>query len=188
MIGNGAFANSTSTYSVTFLSGGNKIASNSLVQNTITSPNSYQYYWFTVSVRNSLSQLLRWNHLIVLGGGNDTNLSVQREVDLYVSLFNGRLPTAEDCDLKAETNGPDYLNVNSDDAIFQNRTQLLQQGPNRVLFIVGVRGQLAGTSYTLLNWGPNLPTQNETFYSYTDLTIQRSTASVQFLPRATQDV
>lgn len=64
---------------------------------------------------------------------------------MYVSLFNGRLPTAEDCDLRAETTGPDYLNINSDDVIFQNRTQLLQQGPNRILFIVGVRAQSANT-------------------------------------------
>jgi hypothetical protein len=52
---------------------------------------------------------------MVLGMGNDTSSTQFREVDMYVSLFNGRLPTAEDCDLRAETTGPDYLNVNSDD-------------------------------------------------------------------------
>ena len=59
---------------------------------------------------------------MVLGAGNDASSTAPREVDMYVSIFNGRLPTAEDCDFRADTTGPDYLTVNSDDGIFSNRT------------------------------------------------------------------
>ncbi len=72
--------------------------------------------------------LTRWNHLIVLGQTAEPSAG-QREVDLYLSAFNGRLPTAEDADLRAETVGPDYLNINAEDDFFIQRRPLLQLGP-----------------------------------------------------------
>jgi hypothetical protein len=116
---------------------------------------------------------------MVLGMGNDSS-DATREADMYVSVFNGRLPTTEDSDLRAETNGPDYLSINSDDSFFASRPTTLIQGPSRILVIVGVRALSANTSFTLLNWGPNIPSQNEAFYSYADLTAARPNQTVQF--------
>lgn len=72
-------------------------------------------------------------------------------------MFTGKLPTETDFDFKSERNGPDHILIGSDDPLFGNRQQLMQSGPSRILFIVGVRGQ---GDYTLLNYGPNIPSEN----------------------------
>lgn len=99
--------------------------------------------------------LSRWNQLILVGNANSTNST--RDFDLYISVFTGKLPTETDFDFKSERNGPDHILIGSDDPLFSNRQQLMQSGPSRILFIVGVRGQ---GDYTLLNYGPNLPSEN----------------------------
>jgi hypothetical protein len=45
---------------------------------------------------------------------------------------------------------------------------------------VGVKALTAGTSYTLMNWGPNLP--DEAFFSYQDLSLTR-TSTATFQPK-----
>jgi hypothetical protein len=61
--------------------------------------------------------------MIIVGGNGDSgNSSSPRDVDLYVSVFNGRLPTEDDFDYKSERNGPDNLVISSDDALFTSRS------------------------------------------------------------------
>jgi hypothetical protein len=45
----------------------------------------------------------------------------QRDVDLYASVFTGRLPNEKDFDYKSERSGPDHILINSDDALFQDK-------------------------------------------------------------------
>ena len=59
--------------------------------------------------------MLKWNHMIIVGT-NDTI----RDIDMYASVFSGRLPSANDYDMKADTSGSDWLNFNSDDEVFSN--------------------------------------------------------------------
>ena len=131
-------------------------------------------------MKNNKGTLINWNHLIILGMGNSTLSTTLRDADIYVSLFNGRLPTAEDSDLTAETNGPDYLNISSDDPYFLSRPLLLKQGPSQILIIIGIRGKASNTSFTLLNWAPYLSKQSEAFFSFTDLNSSKPSSSIQF--------
>ncbi len=124
-----------------------------------------------MNVRPGSQLLSRWNQLILVGNANSTNNT--RDFDLYVSVFSGKLPTESDFDYKSERTGPDQLLISSDDPLFAIRQQLMQSGPARILFVIGVKGQ---GDYTLMNYGPNLPDDN--FFNPQDLTLGRVQPSI----------
>jgi hypothetical protein len=101
---------------------------------------------------------------MIIAGNSD---GTQRDVDLYVSVFNGRLPTEDDFDYKSERSGSDHILISSVDALFQGKQQLFTSGPSRILFIVGVKGNSDQTGYTLMNYGPNLP--DDTYFNFSEL-------------------
>jgi hypothetical protein len=55
---------------------------------------------------------------MIIAGNTDGS---QRDVDLYASVFTGRLPNENDFDYKSERSGPDHILIRSDDALFQGR-------------------------------------------------------------------
>ena len=114
---------------------------------------------------------------MIIAGNSDGS---PRDVDLYVSVFTGRLPDESNFDYKSERNGPDHILVSSDDTLFQGKQQLFATGPSRILFIVGVKGNNNQTSYTLMNYGPNLP--DDTYFNFLELPLTRQ-SSATFMPR-----
>jgi hypothetical protein len=80
----------------------------------VVNASQYDYYWFTASVRNGAKVVPRWNQMIIVGNTDGS----QRDVDLYASVFTGRLPNEKDFDYKSERSGPDHILINSDDALF----------------------------------------------------------------------
>jgi hypothetical protein len=70
--------------------------------------------------------------------------------DLFVSLRDGRSPTAEDNDLASTMRGADTVRISSEDNYWEERGWAKQAG---VVVVVGVRYASAGT-YTLVLTSP----------------------------------
>lgn len=75
-----------------------------------------------------------------------------KDVDLYVSILDGRFPVAEDFDFASENMGADSIYVNSQSSFFDDAGYNKSNG---IVFMVGVRAINPGVSYTLMMTGPN---------------------------------
>ena len=78
-----------------------------------------------------------------------------QDVDLYLSLMDGRFPISEDYDFASENMGPDDISVNSSYSWFRDRNWDTQYG---VMFVVGVKARTANVSFNLVMLGPKKPT------------------------------
>lgn len=115
------------------------------MKGTIQKAGGYDYYWFT-SNTSFINPNSYWEHVIAV-----SNDGVNQDVDLFVSVIDGRYPTAEDYDFKSDFLGPDDVIIRSNDSFWQRKGYFRQFG---VLIMVGVRGNVDRANYTLMMTGP----------------------------------
>jgi hypothetical protein len=74
------------------------------------------------------------------------------DVDLYVSILDGRFPVSEDYDFASENMGADSVFINSTNSFFDDAGYNKSNG---ILFMVGVKALTDGVNFTLMMSGPN---------------------------------
>lgn len=74
------------------------------------------------------------------------------DVDLFVSVRDGRFPVAEDNDFKSDNMGPDDIFIDSNNSFWKNNGYNKQNG---IVFVVGVKAMTSDVKYTLVMVGPN---------------------------------
>lgn len=108
----------------------NKLYDRSPIVDAINVTGQYKYYWFTSNVTVSTPNVF-WEYQITA-----SPLDQGKDVDVYVSILDGRFPVAEDYDFASENMGADSVYINSRSSFFDdsgyNKT-------NGILFVVGVR-------------------------------------------------
>jgi len=74
------------------------------------------------------------------------------DVDLYVSVKDGRYPTEDDYDFKSDNLGADDVIIRSNDSFWRKNAYNLTNG---VVFIVGVKAVRERSNFTIMMIGPN---------------------------------
>jgi hypothetical protein len=117
------------------------------VTGNITTAGSYRYYWFmnnaTVGTGNSKAY---WEYTIsssVMTTGND--------VDLFVSVIDGRKPIDSDFDYSSTNVGADSIVLSANDTFYTDRGLTTTQG---VVVIVGVKALNNNVTFQLMMSGP----------------------------------
>lgn len=87
-----------------------------------------------------------WEHIITVSVGDN-----KQDVDLYVTVFDGRYPISEDYDFKSDNLGPDDISISSSDPFWKNNNYNTSIG---ILFMVGVKAKTDNVDYTLIMIGP----------------------------------
>ena len=122
----------TTSYRIKFFTGGNKLYENYPIFDTIY-PDEYKYYWF-VSVQGIPAfNTGDWAHY--LGVGIKT---IDADVDMYVSVFDGRMPTKEDHDFKSTKLGADVIKLDSTDPYFQRDNTAALHPEDGLVVVVGI--------------------------------------------------
>jgi hypothetical protein len=103
----------------------------------------YDYYWFVITDAVADPAVKFEYQVSVAAEGNF-------DPDLFVSLLDGRSPTAEDYDLASTMEGADTIRISSEAPYWEERGWPKQAG---VVVVVGVRYATAGT-YTLVLTSP----------------------------------
>ena len=103
----------------------------------------YDYYWFVITDAVADPDVKFEYQVSVATEGNF-------DPDLFVSLVDGRSPTAEDYDLASTMTGADTVRISSEDSYWGEKGWAKQAG---VVVVVGVRYAAAGT-YTLVLTSP----------------------------------
>ncbi len=88
--------------------------------NQITRKNQFQYYWFVSTLPMTQKT---WNCDIAIGIRelrSDASNLFQNDVNLYVSVMDGRYPTETDYDYKSEMIGTDFVRISNSDYIFNS--------------------------------------------------------------------
>jgi len=107
------------------------------------SDDRYDYYWFVITDAVADPAVpFEYQVSVATQGGFDP--------DLFVSLRDGRSPTAEDYDLASTMTGADSIRISSEDAYWAERGWAKEAG---VVVVVGVRYAAQGT-YTLVLTSP----------------------------------
>lgn len=70
---------------------------------------------------------------------------------MYISVIDGRYPTAVDYDFKSDNSGSDVIHINDEDPVFEEHKYLVSNG---MVFIVGVRAVTPDVTYSLIMSGP----------------------------------
>ena len=78
------------------------------------------------------------------------------DVDMYVSVMDGRFPTEEDYDYKSVNLGSDWVTISSNDTMMQNDNYHSWNPRVGLVVVVGVRARHNGASaYSLVLKGPD---------------------------------
>lgn len=105
----------TSRYRIRVFKGRNKLFSNNPIFDTV-SPGEFKYYWFVSTGAIFATQNNPdWFHDIGVG-----IKTPGADVDMYVSVFDGRYPTEKDYDFKSTNLGAEALTLSSQDRVFKH--------------------------------------------------------------------
>ena len=85
----------------------NKLYSNNPVAGFLSDIGDYDYYWFVCNV-SAINPQAYWEYTI--SASVDAN---GQDVDLFVSVLDGRFPVSEDYDFASTNLGPDDVYINS---------------------------------------------------------------------------
>lgn len=109
-----------------------------------------KYYWF-VSTRGMTEA--EWSHEIGLG-----IFALEGDIDLYVSVMDGRFPTPDDFDYSSELLGADYVTISSTDPIFDMSHPNTYNASVGVVVVIGVQSKAdVPLDYTLVVRQPIAP-------------------------------
>lgn len=142
----GATRNKKSRFRLKVFTQGNKLYDRNPIVDTIAQSGKYKYYWFT-SNSSFVNPRAAWSYQITTA---PTLLG--KDVDLYVSILDGRYPVAEDFDFASESMGADSVFINSTNSFFDDTGYNRSNG---ILFVVGVRALSDNVTFTLQMAGPN---------------------------------
>lgn len=162
----GVTPNKTSHYRLKILRQKNKLYSLAPVTGNITTAGSYRYYWFMNNATVGNSGKAYWEYTIsssVLTSGND--------VDLYVSVMDGRKPIDSDFDYDSTNIGADSIVLSSNDTFYSDNGFTTTQG---VLVIVGVKALTNNVSFQIMMSGPT-KYQLSSFYELTSTVSKNMT-------------
>lgn len=141
----GLTPNLVSNFRILVQSSHNKIQSDNPVTGLIQNVGDYDYYWFA-SNYSIVNPNAFWQYTITTSVPIDGT-----DVDLYVSVLDGRFPTSDDYDFASTYIGPDNIYIYSNMTFFANAGYNLTNG---ILFMVGVKALTPNVSYTLMMTGP----------------------------------
>lgn len=142
----GLSKNMTSNYRLIYFEGQKKLTDKTPIKGTLQNVGDYDYYWFSSnsSVKNASAY---WEYVVAV----NVEASGQ-DVDLFVSVLDGRYPIDSDYDFYSDNQGPDDIYISSTDNIWTQNSYNKSHG---VLFVVGVKALTANANYTLVMIGPN---------------------------------
>ncbi|TNV87279.1 hypothetical protein FGO68_gene6976 [Halteria grandinella] len=160
-------ANSTSLFQLQMLQRSKMLTTNNkTINGYIPKAGQYEHYWVLINTRNItnkgiLSERFKWQY--VLAAGTQT---LGMQVDLVGGLISPQLPSIGSSDYLGAINGPDMLNVTSEDVILANRTN-----GRWAILVIGVYANKNETKYSLMCWGPF--EYGRSALNMTDLTLDR---------------
>ena len=145
-----------SHFRVKVFNGTNRLYPNKAIEGTLQLAETFDYYWF-ISTAAMAATDARPNWLHEIGLGIKTP---GMDIDMYVSVMDGRLPTAEDFDYKSENFGSDWITISNNDTMWEEqlRNENMHSWNPRVgmVVVVGVKAKSNGAShYSLVLKGPN---------------------------------
>jgi hypothetical protein len=105
----------------------------------------YAYYWFASNI-TVFNPNITWEFVVAVG--LDETLS---DVDLYVSMFDGRNPTSIDFDFQSTNQGADDILIKYNDPFFTSSNYNTSNG---MLFVVGVKALTPKANFTIIMNGP----------------------------------
>lgn len=104
-----------SSFRVRAFNSTNKLEAFTPIQDSIEYSGSFKYYWFlsTAAAESSDPASVYWQHQIAVGIKD-----LGADVDMYVSVMDGRFPVEEDYDFYSANQGPDMVTISANDTIF----------------------------------------------------------------------
>ena len=141
-----------SHFRVKVFNGTNRLYPNEAIEGSLLQANEYKYYWFiSTAAMAATTEFPNWLHEIGLG-----IKTPGMDVDMYVSVMDGRFPTEEDYDYKSVNLGSDWVTISNNDTMMQNENSHSWNPRVGMVVVVGVKAQYNGaSSYSLVLRGPN---------------------------------
>ena len=134
--------------------GTNKLGLDNPINGRLAGKGSYKYYWFlSTAALDATEAEAYWQHTIALG------IKTQNaDFDLYVSVMDGRYPTADDFDFQSTNFGADSVHLSSEDEMFRHTNPDSWDPSVGMVVVVGVLAlQEEEAEFSLLVNGPNRP-------------------------------
>ena len=141
-----------SHFRVKVFNGTNKLYPGEPVEDTLFLADTYKYYWFVSTAAMAANDAFPfWLHEIGLGVKTPG-----MDVDMYVSVMDGRFPTEEDHDYKSENLGSDWVTISSNDTMMQNENYHSWNPRVGMVVVIGVKARQNGAAaFSLVMKGPN---------------------------------
>jgi len=169
-----------SHFRVKVFNGTNRLYPFEPIQDSLQLADTYKYYWFvSTAAMAATPEIPNWLHEI--GVGIQTP---GMDVDMYVSIMDGRFPTEDDYDYKSVNLGSDWVTISSNDTKLRNENQHSWNPRVGMVVVVGVKARFNGASaYSVTLRGPN-----PSFYDFeTMLTDQEKRITVPENPLRSKD-
>lgn len=87
-----------------------------------------------------------WEFVVAVGLADTTS-----DVDLFVTMFDGRFPTSNDYDFASTNQGADDILIKYNDPFFTSSNYNTSNG---MLFMIGVKALTPNSNYTIIMNGP----------------------------------
>ena len=148
----GQSPNYDSRFRVKVFTGANRLYPYEPIEDSLLLADTYKYYWFiSTAAMAATPSIPNWLHEIGLG-----IKTPGMDVDMYVSVMDGRFPTEEDYDYKSVNLGSDWVTISSNDTMMQNDNYHSWNPRVGLVVVVGVRARHNGASaYSLVLKGPD---------------------------------
>jgi hypothetical protein len=150
-----------SHFRVKVFNGTNRLYPNEPVEDAILVAGEYKYYWFVSTAAMAATlEIPNWLHEIGLG-----IKTPGQDVDMFVSVMDGRFPTEDDYDYKSVNLGSDWITISNNDTVLRNDNSHSWNPRVGMVVVIGVKARFSGASaYSLVLKGPD-----KTFYDMTTL-------------------
>ena len=141
-----------SHFRVKVFNGTNRLYPNEAIEGDLSLANEYKYYWFvSTAAMAATKDIPNWLHEIGLG-----IKTPGMDVDMFVSVMDGRFPTEDDYDYKSVNLGSDWVTISNNDTLMQNENDHDWNPRVGMVVVVGVKARFNGASaYSLVLKGPN---------------------------------
>ena len=150
-----------SHFRVKVFNGTNRLYPNEPIEDAILVAGDYKYYWFVSTAAMAATlEIPNWLHEIGLG-----IKTPGQDVDMFVSVMDGRFPTEDDYDYKSVNLGSDWITISNNDTVLRNDNSHSWNPRVGMVVVIGVKARFSGASaYSLVLKGPD-----KTFYDMTTL-------------------
>lgn len=127
-----SYSSYTSRFRIKYFMGENKLYQNMPIFESVL-PGEYKYFW-QVNI-DGIPSLGRadWYHYYSTG-----LKTIGADVDMYISVFDGRMPTVSDHDFSSTRLGADVIKLDSQDPYFQKTNEEAYHPRDGLVVVVGV--------------------------------------------------